>query len=113
VQFALANGVPLIVAGASEEKPEIAARVAWSGAGINLKTKAPSPEQLRAAVRSALETPGYRQNAHRVQADYTRHNAPLAAAALLERLAATGRPVLRGEPLIEDRPLHMRMATDS
>ena len=38
VQFALAHGVPLVVAGATEEKPEIAARVAWSGAGINLKT---------------------------------------------------------------------------
>src|SRR4030095_4366556 len=54
VQFALAHGVPLIVAGATEEKPEIAARVAWSGAGINLKTKTPSPEQIRAAVRAVL-----------------------------------------------------------
>ncbi len=36
VNFALANGVPLIVAGTTEEKPEIASRVAWAGVGINL-----------------------------------------------------------------------------
>jgi UDP:flavonoid glycosyltransferase YjiC (YdhE family) len=97
VQFALAHGVPLVVAGATQEKPAIAARVAWSGAGINLKTKAPAPEQIRAAVRAALSDPRYRLNARRIQASYARHNAPAEAAALLERLAASGQPVLRGE----------------
>jgi MGT family glycosyltransferase len=43
VQMALAHGVPLAVAGTTEDKPEVAARVAWSGAGINLKTAAPTP----------------------------------------------------------------------
>jgi UDP:flavonoid glycosyltransferase YjiC (YdhE family) len=95
VQLALAHGVPLIVAGASEDKPEIAARVAWSGAGINLRTKAPAPEQVRAAVQEVLTNPRYRQNAQRIQADYALHNAPEEAAALLERLAATRQPVLR------------------
>ena len=38
VQQALAHGVPLVVAGDSEDKPEVAARVQWSGAGINLHT---------------------------------------------------------------------------
>jgi UDP:flavonoid glycosyltransferase YjiC (YdhE family) len=94
VQFALAHGVPLIVAGATEEKPEIAARVAWSGAGINLKTNRPTPAQVGAAVRDMLANQRYRQNARRIQADYARHSAPEEAAALLERLAATGRPVL-------------------
>jgi UDP:flavonoid glycosyltransferase YjiC (YdhE family) len=106
VQFALAHGVPLVVAGATEEKPAIAARVAWSGAGINLKTKAPAPEQIRAAVHAVLDDPRYRQNARRIQASYARHNAPTEAAALLERLAATGRPVLRGEPSAGPMPLH-------
>ncbi|MBC8075436.1 MAG: glycosyl transferase, partial [Chloroflexales bacterium] len=95
VQFALAHGVPLVVAGDTEEKPEIAARVAWSGAGINLKTGTPTPEQIRTAVRTALASPKYRQQAQRIQADYARHDAPQASAALLERLAATRRPVLR------------------
>jgi UDP:flavonoid glycosyltransferase YjiC (YdhE family) len=103
VQFALAHGVPLIVAGATEEKPAIAARVAWSGAGINLRTRSPSPGQLRSAVRDALANPHYRQNAERIRDDYANHNAPQAAVALLERLAATGQPVLRTEALAQGR----------
>jgi UDP:flavonoid glycosyltransferase YjiC (YdhE family) len=95
VQFALAHGIPLVVAGASEDKPEIAARIAWSGAGINLRTKAPTPEQVRAAVQEVLANPRYRRNAQRIQADYARYNAPEEAAVLLERLAATRQPVLR------------------
>jgi UDP:flavonoid glycosyltransferase YjiC (YdhE family) len=50
IQFALAHGVPLVVAGETEEKPDIAARVAWSGAG-NLKTGTPSADAVKAAVR--------------------------------------------------------------
>jgi UDP:flavonoid glycosyltransferase YjiC (YdhE family) len=42
VQIALSHGVPLVVAGATEEKPEIAARVAWGSVGINLKTGRPA-----------------------------------------------------------------------
>jgi UDP:flavonoid glycosyltransferase YjiC (YdhE family) len=99
VQFALAHGVPLVAAGASEEKADINARVAWSGAGINLKTQTPTPEQIRAAVREALSNPRYLRNAERLQADYARHNAPEEAATLLERLAATRQPVLRAHAL--------------
>jgi UDP:flavonoid glycosyltransferase YjiC (YdhE family) len=54
VQMALAHGVPVIVAGTSEDKPEVATRVAGSGAGINLKTAAPKPEQVRGAVKALL-----------------------------------------------------------
>jgi MGT family glycosyltransferase len=104
VQFALAHGVPLVVAGGTEEKPQIAARIAWSGAGINLKTGKPTREQIRAAVREALDTPRYRHNARRIQADYAQHNAPQEAADLLERLAATRQPVLR-EALVRLAPL--------
>ena len=43
VQFALAHGVPLVVAGDHEDKPETAARVAGSGVGRNLKTGRPTP----------------------------------------------------------------------
>ncbi|HEY9613231.1 glycosyltransferase [Allocoleopsis sp.] len=37
VQMALVNGVPLVVAGQTEDKPEVCARVEWSGVGINLQ----------------------------------------------------------------------------
>jgi UDP:flavonoid glycosyltransferase YjiC (YdhE family) len=101
VQLALAHGVPLIVAGDSEEKPEIAARVAWSGAGINLKTKTPSPTQIRSALRAVLDNGRYRLDARRIAADYARHSPADEAAALLERLATTRQPVLREEALNE------------
>lgn len=97
VQFALAHGVPLIVAGTTEEKPEIAARVAWSGAGINLKTKTPTPDQIRSAVHTVLIDSRYPLQAAQIEADYAQHDAPQEAVALLEQLATNGRPVLRSE----------------
>ena len=54
VQQALANGVPLVVAGDSEDKPEVAARVQWSGTGVNLHTGRPSPAMVARAVRRVL-----------------------------------------------------------
>lgn len=69
VQFALAHGVPLIVAGDSEDKPEVAQRVAWSGTGINMKTGRPKPAAIKAAVQKILGTPGYRKRARELQAE--------------------------------------------
>ncbi|MEU8211509.1 nucleotide disphospho-sugar-binding domain-containing protein [Micromonospora sp. NPDC049044] len=63
VQTALYHGVPLVVAAASEDKPEVAARVEWSGTGVNLHTGRPSPTEVRAAVRTVLSDPGYRAQA--------------------------------------------------
>ena len=65
VQRALATGVPLVVAGNTEDKPEVAARVAWSGAGINLRTGTPTAEGrsqrgARRARRRPLPEPGPR-----------------------------------------------------
>jgi len=69
VQQALTHGVPVVVAGASEEKPEVAARVAWSGAGLDLRTGRPSERRVRAAVRTALRRPRYREAAARLRAE--------------------------------------------
>ncbi|WP_086462360.1 nucleotide disphospho-sugar-binding domain-containing protein [Agreia sp. VKM Ac-1783] len=60
VQRALAVGVPLVVAGSTEEKPEVAARIQWAGCGINLRTGSPRPDRVRDAVRRVLREPGYR-----------------------------------------------------
>lgn len=43
-QQALAAGVPVIVAGVTEDKPAVAARIAHHGLGIDLHTATPSPE---------------------------------------------------------------------
>ncbi len=69
VQQALAHGVPLVVAGDSEDKPEVAARVQWSGAGVNLHTGRPSPAMVARAVRRLLQRGSYRQRAQALQAE--------------------------------------------
>jgi len=73
VQYAIAHGVPLIVAGASEDKPEVAARVHWSGTGINLRTGRPTQPAIRTAVRSVLRGSSYRQRAADLGADMARY----------------------------------------
>ena len=90
VNHALSLGVPLIVAGDSEEKPEIAARVAWAGAGINLGVGRPSASQIREAVRDVLANPRYRQRAMELRTAFARHNARNEIAELVEDLASGG-----------------------
>jgi UDP:flavonoid glycosyltransferase YjiC (YdhE family) len=68
VHYALAHGVPLVVAGGTEDKPEIAARVAWSGTGMNLRTGRPTPKAVRRAVRRVLDTSQHRLAAEAVAA---------------------------------------------
>ena len=85
-QLALAHGVPLVVAGETEDKREVAARVEWSGAGINLRKQRPSPEAIQEAVREVLENPIYRENARRIQEDFAKYDAPTRATELLEAL---------------------------
>lgn len=67
VHYALAHGVPLIVAGDTADKPEIAARIAYIGAGIDMGTGRPTPRAIAAAVRRVLDTPDYRVAAQRMQ----------------------------------------------
>jgi UDP:flavonoid glycosyltransferase YjiC (YdhE family) len=78
VQQALASGVPLVVAGDSEDKPEVAARVQWSGTGINLHTGRPSPAMVGRAVRRVLARDAYRARARALQAEIAATD-PLAA----------------------------------
>lgn len=66
VQFALRHGVPLVVAGQTEEKPEVCARVAWSGTGINLRTNRAKPQAVANAVRAVLSDSSYREASSRI-----------------------------------------------
>ena len=89
VLFAFANGIPMIVAGNSEEKVEVCARVSYTGAGINLKTATPSPAQIRKAIQTILDTPSYKQNAQLIQNDFQKHDAVSEMVAELEHFIAT------------------------
>ena len=95
VLTALSHGVPLVCAGLSEDKANVSARVAWSGAGIDLRTDTPTADSVGQAVRRVLDDPRYRENARRIRADFARHDPPGEACALLETLADTRVPVTR------------------
>ncbi|OZM73148.1 glycosyl transferase [Amycolatopsis antarctica] len=69
VHFALRHGVPMVVAGATEDKAEVSARVVWSGAGVGLGTNTPEPAAVARAVRTVLRDPGYARAAERLAAE--------------------------------------------
>ncbi|MFG2072649.1 UDP:flavonoid glycosyltransferase YjiC, YdhE family [Nonomuraea maritima] len=85
VQTALRHGVPLIVAGETEDKPEVAARVEWSGAGVNLRTGRPDEAAVRAAVELVLGTPRYRERALALQAEMETYDPFDAIAEIVEQ----------------------------
>jgi UDP:flavonoid glycosyltransferase YjiC (YdhE family) len=74
VQSALRNGVPLVLAGLTEDKAELTARTAWTGAAINLATQRPTPAQVRKAVEQVLAEPIYKKKAVQLSAEYARHD---------------------------------------
>ena len=73
---ALARGIPLVVAGGDVDKPEVAARVAWAGAGVNLRTGRPRPRAVLAAWRRVSSDATYRANAQRIADSLAAHDGP-------------------------------------
>ncbi|MGI5442936.1 glycosyltransferase [Streptomyces shenzhenensis] len=96
VQTALRHGVPMVVAGASEDKPQVAARVAWSGTGIDLGTGRPDDEQLRTAVDKVLRTRRFRDRARQIRKELASHDAIRSLSGIVEN---TFRPLDRGSEL--------------
>ncbi|WP_024447894.1 nucleotide disphospho-sugar-binding domain-containing protein [Mycolicibacterium iranicum] len=109
VQRALASGVPIVVAGSTEDKPEVAARVAWSGAGINLRTGTPSAAELRSAVGRVLSDGRYLRNARRLEAAFARRDGVAEIAALVDEVmferSAQSRSPLRTTDSLAGRKL--------
>lgn len=95
VQLALAHGIPMVVAGTSEDKKEVTAHVGWSGAGINLRTSRPSPETISEAVSRVLSEPIFRERARALQTQTAGTTPESTAVNLLECLAVTRKPVHR------------------
>lgn len=88
VQRALSDGVPMVVAGHTEDKPEVAARVEYFGVGINLRTGTPTAAQVRRAVLDALGNTAYRDNARRLQDAYAERDGVTEIAAVLDEVIA-------------------------
>ena len=88
VQRALSVGVPLVVAGTTEDKPEVAARVEHFGAGVNLRTGTPTAVQVRRAVREVLSNPRHTDGARRLQRAYAGRDSMAAISAVLDEAIA-------------------------
>ena len=95
VQRALSMGVPLVVAGNTEDKPEVAARVAWTGAGIDLHTGTPTPRAVRAAVRDVLNDRRYLDAARRLEAAFARRCGVAEIAALIDEVIGEHRMAVK------------------
>ena len=93
VHAALRHGVPLVVAGRSEEKVEVSARVRWSGVGVDLRTQRPTPDKVAAGVWRVLSEPSYRSAAERIGAEIRATNGNAELVRLLRELAVRGRRV--------------------
>lgn len=66
LHHAMRHGVPIVIAGDSEDKVETSARVHYAGVGVNLRTGRPTPDAVRSAVQRILADPRYAANARRI-----------------------------------------------
>lgn len=88
VQYALRHGVPIVASGGQEDKPEVGARIAWSGVGRRIRATSPQPKTLRRAIRSVLHDERYRRAARAVSDQMAAAGGFADLAAIVDRLAA-------------------------
>jgi MGT family glycosyltransferase len=100
-QQALMHGIPAALAGITEAKLEVAARVAWTGAGINLRTDRPTPARISEAVQCLLTDDTYRTHAQELATRYAEHDAADEAAHLVEALPGVGTAERHGSPIVQ------------
>ena len=91
----LSFGVPMVVAGMGEDKPEVGARVTWTGAGIYLATDTPTPEQVRDAVDQILAKPEYGARAQELAREFASYDSAQRLTELVQAVVAE-REVLIG-----------------
>jgi UDP:flavonoid glycosyltransferase YjiC (YdhE family) len=68
VQYALRYGVPIVATGGKEDKPDVGARVAWSGVGRRIRSEYPSARVLRREILAVLHDSRYRAASARLAA---------------------------------------------
>ncbi|MFD6159864.1 glycosyltransferase [Nocardia sp. NPDC060256] len=95
VQQALGHGVPLIVAGDTADKPEVAARVAYTGAGIDLGAR-PRPAAVAAAVDRVLRDNSFRDAASKLADEMAQRSPFETIAAVLDEIGRSPSEFPRG-----------------
>lgn len=61
IQHCVINGVPVVIAGDSEDKPYVASRARAAGIAIDLNTASPSQKQILSAVRRIHDDPSFKR----------------------------------------------------
>jgi UDP:flavonoid glycosyltransferase YjiC (YdhE family) len=78
--------VPLVIAGSSEDKPEVIARLRRTGAAIDLGTATPEPEAIRVAVLRVLSDRSFRAAASEMAQQAVEAGGAVKAAERIEAL---------------------------
>jgi len=84
VNLALANGIPMVTAGMTEDKEEVSAHVEWAGVGIDLRTNQADPESVRRAAREVLDSSDYRIRAQARAREFANCNPEESLLSLIE-----------------------------
>ncbi|MFB9905797.1 glycosyltransferase [Allokutzneria oryzae] len=82
----LANGLPLVVAPIRDDQPIIAEQVVAAGAGRRAHFARVGPVELREAILSVLDQPGYRAAAEQIQSSFADAGGTVTAADHVEKL---------------------------
>ena len=61
LQHSVYNGIPMVIAGTTEDKPEVAVRGEVAGMALNLRTSTPTADEVRVAVDTILSEPKYKK----------------------------------------------------
>ena len=113
VHYALAHGVPILATGNTEDKSEVSARVAWSGAGLRLRPRRGAGGRIdeRAIARAVdrlLAEPSFRTHAARIGAAVTAAPGPAGIEAVLREVI---RPAGSGAATTPGAATALRAAT--
>ncbi|KAH8645757.1 MGT family glycosyltransferase [Xylariales sp. PMI_506] len=63
------NGVPMVMSGLTQDKPEVSRRAEWAGVAVNLHTQRPTAEALIEGVDKVLADPSYKNRALELKAE--------------------------------------------
>ncbi len=95
----LAAGVPMVAVPMASDQHGVAARIEWTGTGVRIPASECDPARLHNAIQTVLGEASFRESAQRFQRIIAERDGVNRAADIIERVTATGRPVLRGESL--------------
>ncbi|MGD0013883.1 MAG: nucleotide disphospho-sugar-binding domain-containing protein [Bryobacteraceae bacterium] len=97
----LAAGVPMVAVPIAHDQHGVSARIEWTGTGVRIPASECEPARLRQAIETVLGEASFRESARRFRRIIGEGDGLNRAADIIERVAATGRPVLRGESFAE------------